>query len=353
MSKQASKTMIGGFVVGAVVLAVIAVVIFGSGQFFKKFPKYVLFFQGSVKGLNVGSPVVFRGVRIGQVAEIALHVKPSDLTMTIPVIIELGGAEWIVGEGMDWKTLRPQTDQARIEMMSQLIEKGLRAQLDSQSLVTGQLLIALDFYPDKPARFVGAMKEYYEIPTIPTTFQVISEKLAELDFEELADNVKNTLQGINDLVNSPELAEAITNLNETLKGARSIVAKVDAKADPILTGVDGTLRDTRQLVRNVDEQAGPLLSDTRDLVRHVDEQIDPVASDIRTALQSATATLDQAKGTLARIKEEIGAGSVLNYHLNEALREVSAAARSFRILADYLEQHPEALLKGKTPSGGK
>lgn len=353
MSKQASKTMIGGFVVGAVVLAVIAVMIFGSGQFFKKFPKYVMFFQGSVKGLSLGSPVVFRGVPVGRVAEIAMHIKPHDLTITIPVIIEMTGANWIVAGGKDYEEVRPKTDEARRELMTQFIQKGLRAQLDLQSLVTGQLLIALDFYPDKPANFVGAMKEYQEIPTIPTTLEQIAEKIDELDIEGLADDLKSTLKGVSDLVHSPELAQAITNLNETLKSTRSIVAKVDARAEPILSGVDGTLRDTRQLVRHVDEQAGPLLSDTRDLVRNVDEQIEPVASDIRTALQSAAATLDQAKGTLARIKKEIGAGSVLNYHLTEALREISAAARSFRTLADSLEQHPEALLKGKTPSGGK
>jgi paraquat-inducible protein B len=280
-------------------------------------------------------------------------VKPSDLTMTIPVIIELGGAEWIVGEGMDSEEMRPKTDEARKELMHQLIQKGLRAQLDMQSLVTGQLLIALDFYPDKPARFVGAMEEYQEIPTIPTTFQQIQEKIEELDFEELAESVKNTLQGIDDLVNSPELARVITNLNETLKATRSIALKVDAKADPILTGVDGTLKDTRQLVRHVDEQAGPLLGETRDLVRKVDDQIDPVASDIRTVLQAASATLGQAKSAIVRIRGQIGADSALHYSLGEALKEISAAARSFRILADYLEQHPEALLRGKRSSGGK
>jgi paraquat-inducible protein B len=353
MSKQASKTMIGGFVVGAVVLAVIAVVIFGSGQFFRERPKYVMFFQGSVKGLNVGAPVVFKGVRVGTVKDIFLHLHAEELAIDIPVIVELGEGKWSVSQVTDKDIVRLQTKQARKEMMDNLIQQGLRAQLEIQSLVTGQLMISLDFHPDKPPKFVHRFPDYPEIPTIPTTFQQVAEKIDELDFEQLADDVKNTLQGVNNLVNSPELAQAITNLNETLKGVRSIAAKVDAKTEPILTGIDGTFQDTRQLVRNVDEQAGPLLRDTRDLVKNVDDQVDPVASDIRTALQSATATLNQAKSAVARIQSQMGPDSVLHYRLDEALREISAAARSFRVLADYLEQHPEALLQGKTLSGGK
>lgn len=353
MSKKANKTMIGGFVVGAVVLAVIAVVIFGSGRFFKELPKYVMFFQGSVKGLSVGAPVVFKGVRIGTVTDIFLHLHPEELVIDIPVIVEMGGGEWTVSQVTDEEIMRLQTIQGRKEMMDNLIQRGLRGQLEIQSLVTGQLMISLDFHPDKPARFVHKFDDYPEIPTIPTPLEQISEKIDQLDLEALANDLKSALQGVNDLVNSPQLVQAIANLNETLMGTRSIIEKIDARADPILTGVDGALKDTRELVRKVDEHAGPLLSDTRELVRNVDEQVHPVALEIRTALRSATGTLDQVEDTLARIQEGTSEGSAVRYHLDEALKEISSAARSFRILADYLQQHPEAFLRGKTSPGGR
>ena len=131
MSKAASKTLIGAFVIGAIALAVIAVIIFGSGKFFTKRPVYVMFFEGSVKGLNEGSQVNFRGVKIGSVKDIELKFDAKDLAFLIPVYVEIDPTKVTGFKG----TI------GREEAWEELIQKGLRAQLELQSVLTGQLMI--------------------------------------------------------------------------------------------------------------------------------------------------------------------------------------------------------------------
>ena len=90
MSKPANKTLIGVFVIVAIGLVVGAILILGSGRFFRHYPKYVMYFESSVKGLSIGSPVVFRGVKVGSVTDISMDFNPSDLSILIPVYVELG-----------------------------------------------------------------------------------------------------------------------------------------------------------------------------------------------------------------------------------------------------------------------
>jgi paraquat-inducible protein B len=171
MSKPANKTMIGAFVVGAVVLAVTAVVLFGSGKFFRKTEPWLTFFQGSVKGLNVGSPVVFRGVQIGQVTDIIVGFDPTQLEVLIPVFFEIDPEKF--------KDIGRRVETSDADMHKALISRGLRAQLQIQSLVTGQLLINIDFYPDTPAQLIGIdqfrdkmpLEDWWEIPSVSTPLQ--------------------------------------------------------------------------------------------------------------------------------------------------------------------------------------
>src|SRR5512134_2415689 len=151
MSKQASKSLIGAFVLGAIFLVVAGVVIFGSGKLFTKANKSVMFFEGSVNGLQIGAPVVFRGARIGQVTDVVVKMNARELTAFIPVYTEIYPQKIMPIEG----------DQSYDERYLQaLITKGLRAQLQLQSFVTGQLMVNIDFYPNTPIRLVGLEKRY-------------------------------------------------------------------------------------------------------------------------------------------------------------------------------------------------
>lgn len=308
MSKQANKTVIGAFVVGAVVLVVIGILTFGSGQFLKKQSKFVLYFDGSIKGLNVGSPVIIRGVKIGEVTDIKVRFEGEDFAVRTPVFIEINPDRFSeVSEqkvGVYLKKLRLN------KMVDLLIQRGLRAQLQSQSLVTGQLLVALDFHPDKPINLVGGETAYQEMPTIPSTMEALTKTVEKLPLEELVNRVMDIVKGIDGVINSPELQGSISSLNQVLKSIEK-------------------------------------------LVQNVDGQLVPLSSSVKETLKAANATLEEARGTLSNVKKNTAETSTLRYEVDNTLRELSSAARSLHDLADYLQRHPEALLRGKGKAQSK
>jgi paraquat-inducible protein B len=353
MSRKANPTTIGGFVVGAIVLAVVGIVWLGGGQFFSKTVKFVLYFDGSLKGLNVGGPVLFRGVRIGTVTDVVVRSYPEEERVEIPVYIELEqGRVERHGE-------RRSDPEAAI---AHLIEdRGLRAQLEMQSFVTGILAIQLDFHPDTPITMRADHSRYPEIPTIPSTMEEVMDKLESLPIRALFEDAREAVQGINALVRSEELKETIRSVDATVDEFGELAKHVDEKIDPLATAIDDTagsarqtLDQARESIASVEDTLNKTLEDARKLVRDVDGQIDPVVSSFIDTGETAQAALQQARDTLAVARSAISEDSELYFRLNNTLAELSAASRSIRILAEFLEQHPEALLQGKGgPPGGR
>jgi len=314
MSKKANPMVIGAFIVGALVLLVAGTLIFGTGKFFRERSAYVLFFEGSIKGLDVGAPVMFRGVKVGSVSDIRLNVDPEEYHLWIPVYIELeqNRATLVGGEQeVDMAT------KSGKDFMDVLIDRGLRAQLQLQSVVTSKLFVALDLFPDHPEKLVGLEKRVPEIPTVPTAMQEIADtatkiiaEIKKIPFEELFKKVMDTVEGIDEVVRSPEFRGSLSSLNQALK-------------------------------------------DLQKLVRHVDSKIDPVVSDAKETAGAARAALNQIQETLETLESTTSEDSELHYELSDTLKEVSAAARSVRVLSDYLAQKPDALLRGKGGSGGQ
>ncbi len=343
MAKQTSRTLIGGFVVGAVALIVAGVLVFGSGKFFQERSKYVLFFPGSLKGLSVGAPVLFQGVQVGSVTDISLEASAEDLTLQIPVTIEIHPRKFKVVRGKRRKRSDP------YETLSVLVERGLRAQLQQQSFVTGQLMIGLDFYPDTPIRLVGIDTEYPEVPTIPTPLETLSKTLRDLPLEELVNRVMSAVKGIEKLVNSPDLTGSISSLNLALEGARKLIGNIDNQIEPLATSLDKTIKDYGKLSQEVDKT----LTAYRKLAENADHQVNPLISSLHATLKAARLALEQGEKTLASAEYTLSEDSTTIYELNNSLKEISAMARSIRQLADYLERHPESLLSGKGTEGGK
>ena len=314
MSKQVNKTLVGGFVVGAIALLVAAIVIFGGGKFFRNTRTYVLYFDGSVKGLAVGAPVNFKGVPIGVVTDVRLQFNSKDLHLTIPVLIEfyperveqMGGIE------------NPEI------IMKRLIDKGLRAQLKMQSLITGLLMIELDFYENKPAVFAGDGK-IPELPTIPSSTEELSRTLANIPFDQIADKLTKAIQGIEHIINSPETGATLTSLAAAVK-------------------------DIQSLVRNVDEKIGPLTKEYGALATNANEELDKVGNAVAKMLDSAEKASDQANRLMVKTSDVTSANSPVVYELTRSLQDLSMAARSLRTMSDTISQHPDSLLYGK---GGK
>jgi paraquat-inducible protein B len=315
MAKQANRMMIGVFVVLAVIIMAASLVVFGSGKFFKKTVKCVLYFDEPVKGLSVGAPVLFQGVQIGSVISIVLEVDPAKMQVHIPVIIEFEPEKFKV-RAEDRKTPRDPR-----KNIAALIEKGLRAQLAMQSFITGQLLIQVDFHPGTPVVLKNIDKEYIEIPTIPSTSERLAQTLDKLDLDGLKKNLESTLAGVERFVNNPDLTEGIQALKDTLQNARKLVAKVEGQVDPLTDDLKKTVKDIGKLARETDAKV----------------------AGVTTGLDK---TMSSARGVLSE-------DSPLMVELENTLKEISAMSRSFRQLAAYLEQHPETVIRGKASPGGK
>jgi len=226
MSKKANKTAIGVFVVGSAALLVIAVLVFGSGALFRQSDKYILFFNGSVKGLSVGAPVIFRGVKIGTVRDISLIYDRKIQDVLIPVIIDV---ELSRVKGAPEKIGYPEYDL--------LIKQGLRARLEIQSFITGQLMISFDFYPDKPAKLCGIIKQYPELPTLPISPDIF-DLMQELPIKEITDNLEDTVAGINKIVNEGfyGIKDAIKEFTQAARSIHLFVEYLEQHPEAFLKG---------------------------------------------------------------------------------------------------------------------
>lgn len=314
MSKQASPTLIGTFVAGAIGLIVAGILIISGGKLLTTDKtSYMLYFQGSVKGLNIGSPVSFRGVNIGTVTDIQLVVGEDAAHIQIPVIIEIDNTKFISSA-----TGKPRIDDD--DSIDDLIEAGMRAQLQLQSLLTGQLFVQIDFYPNTPAQLAGTgryKQHYLEIPTIPTPIEKIGKLLENIPIDKVVDQILAGIKGVDRLVNSEELHQSIAALHAALKDFRKLVTSLDRQVEPVATSLNLTLEDARGTL----QKAG-------------------------TALEDAGATLEQADVTLQTADGLLGDEQLLTT-LDDALNEIRAAAYAIRILAETINNQPESLLKGR------
>jgi paraquat-inducible protein B len=340
MSQHANKTLIGGFVVGALALVVVGVLIFGSGRLFRDTNRYILFFDGSVKGLNVGAPVLFSGVKIGSVKDIRLQADMKNKTIQTPVVIEIQPARFEVIRG------EPHPDPRK--NIEQLIERGLRAQLQTQSLITGQLMIEMDLWPDTPVKLSGNMGQgYVEIPTIPSTLETLTKTIQDLKLEELVQNLASAVAGLEKLINSKEVSESFRLLNETVLETQALIQNTDRRVGTLASGLEETVRDAQKLIHRIDGQVVPLMSNINKTMGDAQHVLDNVDSRITVLSESVNETAEKATETLVAAEALLNKNSPVVYQMTKTLKELSDAARSIRLWAEYLERHPEALLRGK------
>jgi len=260
---------------------------------------FVLLFEESVRGLSPGAPVEFRGIPIGQVIDIKSEFDFKMNKVKIPVIAAVEPERIsVLGKLPDGVTRATLTDY--------LVEKGLRAQLRTGNLLTGQNYVALDFFPNaKSAALVrGGKYGYTEFPTTPTPFEEIGSKLTQLvakldkiPFEQIGNDLSATLQGTRRIAHSPEIIEAVKSLTAAVRELQLLTAELRTRTAP-----------------------------------------------------EVQASLQQAQASLAAAGEVLASGSPLQSRLKEALEEVASAARAFRALSDSLERQPQSILTGKEPS---
>jgi len=350
MSKKANPALIGSFVVGALVLVVVAVVILGGQELFRPRPRAVAYFDGSVNGLQVGAPVTWLGVRIGSVTEVRMDFDANRRTVRIPVFMEFEPERInIVGGSADLLKIRD------------LVAKGLRASLQQQSLVTGQLFIDLTMRPDTDAHLMGPTQFIIpEIPTVLSDFDTLKAALERLPLKDLGAEAIKTLASVNKLVASPETQAALDELAASAKELHELLAKVDGQGDPFPTlkkldddfdSVNDVLQGKNALGKGAQETLNSFhaAADTaKDGIGHLTAKLDDtLKTGIDPALKQANESLREAQVTLTSLNSVIGPASQQRTDLDQILRNLAFATQSLRSFAEQVDRNPSAILTGK------
>lgn len=336
--KKANPVVIGSFVIASLILFVVGVLVFSSGKLFTRTHILVAVFPGAVKGLRVGNPVEFRGVRIGSVKDIKLLYDEKNSKVVVPVYLDIDTSMIM---GIDHQKLRVHnSDKKWRSDLIALIDAGLKAQLDMQSLVTGQMLVTLDFRPDVPVKMTAVDQQYLEIPTIPSIVTTIVETLKELPLEDMVNKLAGAADGINRLINSRKVLDILNNTNLAIVKAHELLENISAQVQPLSGSASATLSEIRLAISRLEKQSNLTLKQFSTLSQNLDHSLNKTLDSADSAFKSADVSFKSAD-------DFINPDSPLRADFEDALAELSAAARSFRILTEYLERHPDSLIKGK------
>ncbi len=271
--------------------------------------RFVLFFEGSVRGLAIDAPVEFKGIKVGRVVDVRLEYDQRDTSFRIPVLIEIE-PERVIARGGD-------ADQNPQQVLETLVEQGLRARLQMGNLLTGQLFVELDMRPDLPARLVSEGKDIPELPTIPGRLEQLTgslrsvlAKLEAVELDKIGAALQGSLEGADRLLNSADARQALGGLNDTLALLRSTLGQLDARAGPI-------------------------------------------AANMEKALGTGHQALERIELTMNRFNEVLAQDSPSQYRFNQMTEELAEMARSIRHLVDLLERDPQSIIFGKQPPRGQ
>ena len=318
MSEKPHSVAIGAFIVGALLIA-ITVVSFIVGSGFGNREKIVMAFDGSVKGLNVGAPVALRGVQVGQVTKVNVILDADSLDLIMLV------------EADFYEDNIKRVGKNPNDITEELIQRGLRAQLNTQSLLTGLLYIQLDFHPDSKLTLRKDIESpYFQFPTIPTDLERIARKLQSLDFTKLVDNLESLSAGLNSLVNNVSTQNLPGNVQTTLASLTALSDQLRQQLATSMPKVDKVLDGAATTVASANAEL-PAFS------RALKDNLD--------ALNAAVSAFEQV---MLDVDGMVSPDSATNYQLNQALRELTLAGRAIQMLAKTLEEQPEALLRGRS-----
>lgn len=339
MSKAVNPVLLGGFSVGALILLVAGLLIFGAGQELKADKaRYVVFFDSSLNGLEIGAPVKLQGVKIGQVKDIALQIDVKQGKFYKPVVLEIDKAILSDTEG---KALPKSIGLEKLKQnRDRLVELGMRARLETQSLLTGLLYVDLNFYPNKPPAYVGLDHDgLLEIPGVPTTVdelrntaEAVANKLRALPLDQIVQDFADNLREIKSLLASQEVERSRVALANVLEQLNKTTKTLNSNLDPLLKNTDRTIRD-----------ADLVLLETQAVMQELKRNLPAILANTDKTMDAAAAALQQAELSLKRMDQTVGPESALS----DSLQAVKQAARAVRDLGDYLQRHPEALLSGK------
>lgn len=317
MSERRASILVGAFAVGAVVIAIAGALFVAGGGIGSDRSRFVMVFDGSLRGLNVGAPVALRGVTVGEVTDIdlILHAEEGDLIMMVEAEINANNVQ-----------LRGAVDS---DMAEELVRLGLRAQLNLQSLLTGLLYIQLDFKPETPATLVDVPSELAQIPTIPTELEQLRSSLEKVDYAAITESLDHIARSMDTLLSSDEAQ----GLPAAIQGTLGALERASVELESALKENSGRL--------------ATLLDEGGRAAAEINTQLPHMAESLTNSLDQLDGALASAQTSLLRLEEAAAPDSPPRRQLSGAMQELSLAARALRSLALSLEENPQALLRGR------
>ncbi len=306
METNKKSLLIGIFIVGAVAIFVALIWILGSGLIFSNNITYVMYFNESAKGLRKGAKVAFKGVSVGEVSEVNVILDSQTFLAKNQVIVTI-----------DKNRLKTNSDNmfdfgmSAKKITNLLIKKGLRAQLQTESIVTGVLMINLDFDKSIPIKLSGKNEDFIEIPTKPSGLSQITQTLDKIKFDQAISKLTQILDNVDQFTSKGTLGKTIENLN---------VAVVE-------------LQKTTKQIGSVFEK--------------MNGKISPIMDDVKMMTENASKTFEELQEFTNGLNGMVGDDSKFRYKLEETIESIDRASKSLSTLSDYLTRNPEAIIYGK------
>lgn len=330
MSRQANPAAIGLFVIGAFAIALGGIVFLGSNQLFTSRDEFILYFEDSIHGLDEGGQVKFKGVPVGEVKQILIHFNQPEDSVHIPVLIEVDRKkilETLGNASGSW-------DQGLFERQ---VKNGLRGRLELQSIITGVLIVTLDYFEDVDAPvFIQEKPVYREIPTRASAFTDLGrdlsqtlDSLSHIDFQGIFSDVQLLLENANSKLDAMRLEE----LSASIQGMAGAIEQ----------------RMNSELLTQVLDQGRTFLKSGTQTFESIGDQVAPLGQAFSDTAKRFEATLDQLDRTLADYSSLVAPHSADHVPVQSMLDDMGAAARALRELTQYLELNPNALLTGRGP----
>lgn len=307
MKQKNNNLAIGGFVVGALIILFLLMLVFSGGNYFTDKERVILYFDGSVQGLQIGAPIKLKGVEIGEVVNIEVTFLAEDIA-----VLNIVTGEIVL------KYINQIGQQPSEDIIDLVIDKGLRAQLNYQSFLTGLLYVELDFYPDTDVRLLNLQNQYRELPTIDTDFESLFKQIAQVDIAAVSENLSSVLKSLNSILASEKLETAINDFSEASRAVENLANELDAST----------------------ELFDKLLIESSQTVPHLSNEITLTLTDLRK-------TLKEIDSTMSTVGDSMSEDSVFVNQITQSAQEVRRAAIAVKSLSETLEQQPEALLRGK------
>ena len=329
MKSKTGPAIVGAFVIGAFVLGIVALLAFGGVSFFSKPQRFVVYFDESIHGLDLGSPVKFRGVRIGRVVELNVRYEAETNASVVGVVCELNRNIISDSQGA-------QLDVSDREELQRLVDRGMRAQLGILGLATGLLFVELDF--EDPAEYpppeLPFEPRYVVVPAVPSAIQEIQSNISgllndlrKIDYVGISREFKGLLVDTRGQLNGLDLKGTLAQWQKTGAQFEALAASPEIKETFV--------------------NVNAAISDLRTLLVKIDAQVVPTTEELAATLSQARVALESFNTTATTANRFIASQNGLGDEVVRTMEQLRSAADAVQRLADFLERNPQALITGK------